>query len=63
MDKVYVIFFKESDRVEGVIQNISDFPKWLEQHNQDRREADESDEYFVEEKEEEFILISTTFYK
>jgi hypothetical protein len=62
MEKVFLIVFKESKTVEAVIQNLSDFPKWLNQHNQDRG-MDFADDDFVEETEDDFELISVSFYK
>jgi len=47
-------------KLEVIVESHEDFKKWLELHNEERRDDfddDFDDDYFVEEKEEEFDLI------
>jgi hypothetical protein len=68
MNEVYVIVYKDTtfnhkDTIEGVLENESQFSEWLIQHNDDRRELDEDNEYFVEETEEDFQLVRVPYFK
>jgi len=75
MSEVYVIVYKDTtfnhedttfnheDTIEGVIENENQFSEWLIQHNDDRRQLDEDNEYFVEETEEDFQLVRVPFFK
>ena len=71
---MYVITYLESGggRIEGLIENFEDFPKWLEQHNEDRKEncsyINEDGERvysedFVEETENDFGLTRVKLFK
>ena len=68
MSEVYVIVYKDTtfnheDTIEGVIENENQFSEWLIQHNDDRRQLDEDNEYFVEETEEDFQLVRVPYFK
>jgi len=67
MNQVFVIVYKDTtfnheDTIEGVIEKESQFSEWLIQHNDDRRSLGD-DEYFVEETEDDFQLVSVPFFK
>ena len=66
MNNVYVIIYNDpsglkNDVIEGVVQNQLDFTEWLAQHNDDRRELSD-DENFVEETEDDFELKRVPFF-
>jgi len=66
MNEVYVIVYIDpsglkNDVIEGVVQNQLDFTEWLAQHNDDRRELSD-DENFVEETEDDFELKRVPFF-
>lgn len=48
-------------KLEVIVESREDFKKWLELHNEERRD-DFDDDDFVEEKEEEFDLIPLELY-
>lgn len=51
-----------NEQLEVIVESHEDFLKWLEIHNESRRE-DDDDEYFCEETEAEFELIPLTLFK
>jgi hypothetical protein len=66
MNEVIVILYKDSvyggeNKVECVVKNHLAFTEWLAQHNDDRRELSDDDD-FCEETEDDFELISVPFF-
>ena len=64
---LYVVRYNDcygngNEKLEVIVESYDDFLKWLEQHNNDRRD-DFDDDDFVEETEEEFDLIPLNLFK
>jgi len=61
--EVYIVQYNDcygngtDKKLEAVIESKDDFASWLEQHNDNRRMADE-----IEESEEEFTLIPINMF-
>jgi hypothetical protein len=61
--EVYIVQYNDcygngtDKKLEAVIESKNDFASWLEQHNDNRRMADE-----IEESEEEFTLITINMF-
>ncbi len=51
MEKLYNIYYKETDEYETTTNN---FGKWLKEHNDERKNIGE-----IPEKESEFLVVST----
>ena len=58
MKTYFVVQYNDDKSFEVIVESHDDFKEWLKQHNEEREEFGESEEF-----EDEFNLIPLTLYK